>query len=492
MRRPALAALAVLAAAEAASPAGPAPSGSTAAGATTAWRGGQFAVNTAAVVGSSDVVLKYPNTLARESMPVGNGALGAAVWSADGMTAQLNRPDAMPDRESPGQVVIPGLSALTGAPDYHGALDMYDGEFTESGGGMTATARVQAGQDEFVVDVTGADPDKTQTASVYLWAPRTQWNLRMQVQANLSAGVPELNAPYFRLYTENLPNIEAWTTANMDGSPGACVPETMRFNGAGVQYSTDAPPAYDCDDASPPFYNARTLTTGAEVSLWAWQEYLMTGDTAFLRTEFPLMAASARFLLSYATLGSDGYLHTYPANAHETQWDVHDPTTGIAAMAALFPAMAQASSILHEDSPLAAQLTKAAGEVPPLPRTDAATQTQLLTPAADASGDDVIAPSYDPAAPKENSENIGLEPVWARARLASTSPARSTRGVRRWSTGCRPPGPRSPTSPATATTRRSSARRRTRPIRRVIRPWRRVRRRTSRAVTRSTSAGSAR
>jgi hypothetical protein len=111
-------------------------------------------------------------------------------------------------------------------------------------------------------------------------------------------------------------------------------------------------------------------------------------------------------------LGSDGYLHTYPANAHETQWDVHDPATDIAAMDALFPAVVEASSILHEDSALAAQLQAAIPEIPPFPRTDSATQTQLLPPSSDASGDDVIAPSYDPAAPKENSENIGLEPVW--------------------------------------------------------------------------------
>jgi hypothetical protein len=237
------------------------------------------------------------------------------------------------------------------------------------------------------------------TQDYHRWDPSAywQWNLRMQVQANLSAGVPSLNAPYFRLYTDNLANIEAWTKANMDGRSGACVPETMRFNGAGVQYSTDAAPAYDCDAASPPFYNARTLTTGAEVSLWAWQEYLMTGNKSFLRTEFPLMVASAQFLLDYGTVGGDGYLHTYPANAHETQWDVHDPTTDIAAMDALFPAVEQASSILHSDTGLAAQLR--AVKAPPFPRTGA-------------SGSDVIAPSYDLDAPTENTENIGLEPVW--------------------------------------------------------------------------------
>ena len=52
----------------------------------------------------------------------------------------------------------------------------------------------------------------------------------------------------------------------------------------------------------------------------------------------PLMASSSRFLLSRQEQGKDGLLHTSPSNAHETQWDVTDPTTDIAAaQAALFP-----------------------------------------------------------------------------------------------------------------------------------------------------------
>jgi len=64
-------------------------------------------------------------------MPLGNGRLGVAVWSADGLTAQLNRADTLPERLSRGQVVIPGLSALISAKDYTGRLNLYDGEFRE-------------------------------------------------------------------------------------------------------------------------------------------------------------------------------------------------------------------------------------------------------------------------------------------------------------------------------------------------------------------------
>ena len=40
-------------------------------------------------------------------MPLGNGQIGAAVWAADGFTAQINRTDTWPTRRSPGQVDDP-------------------------------------------------------------------------------------------------------------------------------------------------------------------------------------------------------------------------------------------------------------------------------------------------------------------------------------------------------------------------------------------------
>jgi hypothetical protein len=245
------------------------------------------------------------------------------------------------------------------------------------------------------------------------WYPAAYWfwNLRMQVAANISAGNFALNLPVFNLYLANLSNLEAWTKQYMGGRPGICVPETMRYNGNGFQ--NDATPFSDasCDQNIPPTWNGETVTTGAEISLWVWQQYQDTGDRRFLRTYYPLMSESAQFLLAYATKGADGRLHTV-ANAHENQWDVQDPTTDIAAMQALFPAVAAAAHILHTDAGLAAQLKTAETELPPFARTDAATHTQLLTPAADTSGTDVIGDSYQPAAPLHNVENTGLETVW--------------------------------------------------------------------------------
>ncbi|MEV7326427.1 hypothetical protein [Streptomyces sp. NPDC093970] len=558
---------------------------------TTAWRHGAVVQDTAGVVRRADVVLGRPNTAANQYLPLGNGTLGVAAWSANGFTAQLNRGDTMPDRKSPGQLRIPGLGAMTAAPDFRATLDIYNGVLTESGGGMTATAWVSAGKDELVVDVTGADPATAQTATVGLWAGRNPtavvsgrtgilaetwkddtaqgasgrtfgslaaltaggrdvtasvadsksvevsfrpradgsfrvvaaaprwtggdaarraerligkdatmrepallaaqeahwhsywrsaglmtitsadgsgeymealrtlylyneeassggefggsqagvadlfnfsqdhqdwfpagywlWNLRAEFAANMSAGNFSANLPLFDLYLHDLPAITSWTKEQMGGKPGACVPETMRFNGNGwyAGGTTNA----SCSLASAPSYNAETITSGAEIALWIWQQYQYTGDVSFLRTYYPLMKAASTFLLAYQSVGSDGLLHA-TANAHESQWHVLDPTTDLAADAALFPATAAAATLLHEDAALVEQLRTAQKQVGPYARTDARTHSKLLTSEDDASGTDVIANSYEPSAPLQNSENLGLEPVWPYGLIGDDSP----------------------------------------------------------------------
>jgi alpha-L-fucosidase 2 len=561
----------------------------------TAWQNGHMQFETAGLIGRSDIVLGRPNRLPLEAMPLGNGRLGAAIWSEDGFTAQLNRADTMPYRYATGQLVIPGLVALTSAPDYAGRLNLYSGAFEEHGAGMTATVYVQPNSDTLIVDVAGADPGKPQTAILRLWTPRKpsatvqgsigilaeswrdntrpgasglifgslsaiaadgrqvsasvtdpesitltftphrdghfrilvasphyqdesadpgqplaakaladrnpasheawwhefwhhadlikissqdgsgeymenlrniylyssaaesrglypgsqagvadlfsavrdqhqwdpsafwHWNLRMQVAANLGAGLPELNEPYFHLYRGNLQAIERWTKEHMNGTPGVCIPETMRFNGQGIEYETgngetNKVSGWDCDAASSPYYNARTLSTGAEVSLWIWQQYLATGDRQFLTVNFPVMAESARFLLAYEQPGPDGLLHTSPSNSHEEQWDVVDPITDLSARRALFAATIEAATLLHQEPALVSQLRAAIPRIPPFPRASAKSLKDLLTPNDDANGEDVIAASYRPGAEIHNVENIGLEPVWPYTLIGDTSP----------------------------------------------------------------------
>jgi len=552
-----------------------------AAGTTTAWQNGSFVVDTPNVVRRSDIVLGHANTDPTQFVPLGNGTLGAAVWAANGFTAQLNRSDTFPDRKSPGQVVIPGLSRLTTATDFSGFLDPYDGMLHESGGGMTLTAYVRSDTAQLVVDVTGADPNSTQTAQVKLWSGRSPsaqasgttatlaetfvdnsglgasgqtfgsfagisaggrnvsasspdsltaqvafnpntdgsfrvivaaptwtggnaittansvingdttkaestidaahlafwhnywntaglikitssdgsgeyvenlrtlylydaaaerggpfpgsqagvadlfnfsqdhqdwfpsgfwfWNLRMQVQANLSAGEASLNDPVFNLYTSNVNNITSWTQSKDGGRAGLCVPETMRFNGNGFYVGGESNAS--CDQTISPSFNAQTITSGAEIGLWVWQEFLANDNRSFLSANYPVMRGAAQFLLASATTGSDGLLHT-TENAHETQWNVTDPVTDIVAMQALFPVTVRAAQTLGVDSALVNQLNTAIPKIPPLPRTDTATQQQLLTPSADSAGNDMIGLSTQPTATRHNSENLGLEAVF--------------------------------------------------------------------------------
>lgn len=559
----------------------------------TAWHAGVFNLDRPNLVRRSNIVLGSPNTAAQDSLPLGNGSLGAAVWAANGLTAQLNRSDTLPDRRSPGWFTVPGLSRITAAADFAAHLDLYDGVLTESGAGMTAQIYLRADADMLVVDVTGADPDSTQTAQVNLWSSRNPtaaasgavgtlaetwsdsmsggtgstygslaavtaggrgvaasvvdsrtvsvsfhpnadgsfrllfgapnwtggnalstatslfgsaagtasatlqaphlawwhnfwsttnlmkitsadgsgpylenlrtfylyqeaglnrgsgnvpgaqagvadmysfsqdshdwvpsdvwwWNARMQVLANQTSNAFSLNTRWFNYYTSNLANITTWTRDHVPGSTGACVPETMRFNGNGL-YGGPTTNNASCESQIAPSYNSQTYTTGAEVSLAVWQQYLMTGDATLLGSGYPLMKAAAQFLLSIASIGSDGFYHTID-NAHETQWHVHDPITDVAAMRSLFPAVVSAAQVLGVDSSLQSQLNTALTKIRDYPRTDAATHSQVLTSAADAGGQDVFALSADPTAQKNNGENLDLEVTYPYNLVGDNSP----------------------------------------------------------------------
>ena len=258
-----------------------------------------------------------------------------------------------------------------------------------------------------VADMFAYDEDQQDWYPAGYWL----WNLRGQIAANLSSGNYALNLPIYDMYLNDLPAIESWTGAQMGGLPGACIPETMRFNGNGYYNGGNNNQNASCATASSPSYNAEDVTSGAELAMWIWQQYQDTGSISFLQKYYPILQQTATFLLAYQSVGPDGFLHA-TANAHETQWAVTDPTTDIAADQALFPAVVSAATLLHKDKPLVSQLKTAEMQIEPYARTDAATKQQLLPPSADASGTDVIADSYQPSAPLENSENIGLEPLW--------------------------------------------------------------------------------
>jgi carbohydrate binding protein with CBM6 domain/F5/8 type C domain-containing protein/centrosomal CEP192-like protein/glycosyl hydrolase family 95 len=285
---------------------------------------------------------------------------------------------------------------------YAEAASMHSGDYPGS----------QAG----VADMFAYDEDQQDWYPAGYWL----WNLRGQIATNLSSGNFSLNLPIFSMYLSDLPAIESWTSAQMGGLAGACVPETMRFNGNGYYNGGNNTQNASCATASSPSYNAEDITSGAELAMWIWQQYQDTGSLSFLQTYYPILEQTAEFLLAYQKLGSDGYLHAV-ANAHETQWAVQDPTTDLAVDQALFPAVVSAATLLNTDSSLVSQLKTAEGEIEPYPRASESALTQLLNSqptsasavaSLDAQGNDVIADSYQPSASLENFENIGLEPVW--------------------------------------------------------------------------------
>ncbi|MFC7495689.1 MULTISPECIES: glycosyl hydrolase family 95 catalytic domain-containing protein [unclassified Nocardioides] len=149
-----------------------APPAADRAGTSVAWRGDDLRVDTAKVVARSDLVLEQPAWRDEQSMPLGNGRLGAAVWNRDGFTAQLNRNDTFPSLRTAGRLVVPGLMRLATAGDYRGRVDLYDAELEQRGRGMSATAFVRADTDQLVLDVTGAPAGVRQTAELRLPANR--------------------------------------------------------------------------------------------------------------------------------------------------------------------------------------------------------------------------------------------------------------------------------------------------------------------------------
>ncbi len=249
------------------------------------------------------------------------------------------------------------------------------------------------------------------------WYPAAYWfwNLRMQVAAAATSGAFELNEPLFHLYSSNLSNIQEWTRQRMGGRSGICVPETMRFNGNGWWYDGN----HSCDEASAPSYNALTLSTGAEISLWIWQTYLMTEDLDFLSRNFPFMLEAARFLHEYSRIGNDGKLLMQPSNAHENQWSVTNPMGDIAAMLAFYPALVEAAQLVGSNDSLIGDIQSDIPLIPDLPRTNTG-RNQVTTPASDSTN--IFADSAEPTAQTHNVENDDLEPLWPYDLVSDATP----------------------------------------------------------------------
>ena len=247
---------------------------------------------------------------------------------------------------------------------YDEAASMHSGDYPGS----------QAG----VADMFAYDQDQQDWYPAGYWL----WNLRGQIAANMSSGNFNNNLPIFSMYLNDLPAIESWTSAQMGGKAGACVPETMRFNGNGYYNGGSNSSNASCATASSPSYNALNIASGPEIAMDIWQQYQDTGSLSFLQQYYPVMEQAVTFLLAYQSVGSDGFLHAV-ANAHESQWAVQDPTDDIAADQALFPAVISAATLLNTDSSLVSQLRTAENEIEPYARVSQSNLSSAAQLAAD-------------------------------------------------------------------------------------------------------------
>ena len=248
---------------------------------------------------------------------------------------------------------------------YDEAASMHAGDYPGS----------QAG----VADMFAYDEDQQDWYPAGYWL----WNLRGQIAANLSSGNFNLNLPIFSMYLNDLPAIESWTSAQMGGLTGR-----LRAGDDAVQRQRLLQRRHQLAE--------RLLRHRVQPELQRRGHHLAApssrcGSGSSTRT--PAASASCRRTTrSWSrrpsscsptrSVGSDGYLHAV-ANAHETQWAVHDPTTDLAADQALFPATVSAATLLNTDSSLVSQLKTAESEIEPYARTDAATHAAAAQPAAD-------------------------------------------------------------------------------------------------------------
>ncbi|MCF7674987.1 MAG: DUF4082 domain-containing protein, partial [Akkermansiaceae bacterium] len=111
----------------------------------------------------NNLVYNSPPFRKTESIPLGSGKVGAAMWidPVHGLTAHLNRPEGVPAMAGLGTLRIPHLAGMVAATDYRGTLSIRDGLFTQQAGGLTITSFFRWGGEELVIDVQGADPGET-------------------------------------------------------------------------------------------------------------------------------------------------------------------------------------------------------------------------------------------------------------------------------------------------------------------------------------------
>ncbi|MFT3827165.1 MAG: glycoside hydrolase family 95 protein [Chitinophagaceae bacterium] len=121
---------------------------------------------------------------------------------------------------------------------------------------------------------------------------------------------------------------------------------------------------YDSDPKGMPRWSCWPMA-GVWFSTHLWEHYRFTGDTAFLRKNYPLMKGAAQFMLHWLqTDDTTGYLVTNPSTSPENTIKINGKeyqltkasTMDMSLLRELFSALVKAAAVLHTDQQFSAQL----------------------------------------------------------------------------------------------------------------------------------------
>ncbi len=175
------------------------------------------------------------------------------------------------------------------------------------------------------------------------------WNTQESYWPLYASDHLELLQPYQKMYWDMLPAVRKWTRETWE-TDGAQFQETIPFNGAmGVwEKARGAHPRLPTPKQIG--YTNLILSSSGEIAMQFWWHYLYTGDREFLRDRaYPLMLEVATFYANYLEKDAAGHYVMAPSNAHETFWNVRNPTPDLAAIRYVFPALLEAARILGID-----------------------------------------------------------------------------------------------------------------------------------------------
>lgn len=108
------------------------------------------------------------------------------------------------------------------------------------------------------------------------------------------------------------------------------------------------------------------VTGAAWLSTHIWEHFLYTRDTAFLKTQYPILKGAALFFTDFLVKSpKTGYLISTPSTSPEIGGLVAGPTMDHEIIRALFKIVSSASAIIEQDKDFATKLNKLIPQIQP-------------------------------------------------------------------------------------------------------------------------------